>query len=282
MSKIRQQQSTLELLKKPKPTNYLDKKYRDDGMGVYTTNKKKKENKDINKPVIDYKVKIVGLEKDLLLTGQHFGDTKAKNNNLIQELNELRENVMINNKKLNETKKELKKQETEYYEQKSNIEKNLKNKEDEEYVKEIYRDQQMLYKKNTQMIDLIKGSDKDMTQKLALRKYYEHELIKLKDKKKKVIQKWKNEKNLFFEENAENIKKCTSFDPSSEVLEIITENKISAIEDMLQKIYAKTNLEDIERLVEYFIKCSKEVRITININSSLKISKILSSRLIIK
>ena len=61
----------------------------------------------INKPTIDYKVKIRSLENNIVYTYQYYNNKKSKNIKLMEELNELRKKVYKKNKKLEELKKKL-------------------------------------------------------------------------------------------------------------------------------------------------------------------------------
>ena len=49
-----------------------------------------KDIKKENKPIIDYRVKIRSLEKELEYTYQGYNSIKSKNNNLINKLDEMR------------------------------------------------------------------------------------------------------------------------------------------------------------------------------------------------
>jgi len=68
--------------------------------------------------------------------------------------------------------------------------------------------QNELQEKNRTIIDKIKESDKDMTQKLANKKYLEHETKKLVKKEEKLEQRWEMEKNNFIKTYGDSIKKC--------------------------------------------------------------------------
>jgi len=98
-----------------------------------------------------------------------------------------------------------------------------------------------------------------MTQKLANKKYLEHETKKLTLKEKNLEQHWDNEMKTFYNKYEESIKKCKEFDKKSPVLEIIDVEKIKQLEEMLNKIYEETNLSDIDSLIKFFAHCLKEV-----------------------
>jgi hypothetical protein len=194
-----------------------------------------------------------------VLTNQKYNDVKKKNIETAHVLNELRKNVNIHRQKLNFQTKELNKEENTYNTLKENIEKSITNKQEDNIFKMIYKDQKELFAKNDLMIQKIQDADKDTTQKLAAKKYLEHEKLKLQEQVKKTNTKWNKELKNFYDENSYSIKKIQNFDPSSKVLEILDAEKIKDLEEILQKIYLETNLDDIDSLVKYFIDCSKEV-----------------------
>ena len=84
----------------------------------------------INKPTIDYKVKIRSLENNIVYTYQCYNNTKSKNSKLMIELDELRKTVYTKNKKLEELKKTLEEEEKKYNENKQEVEENLNKKDD--------------------------------------------------------------------------------------------------------------------------------------------------------
>jgi len=84
----------------------------------------------------------------------------------------------------------------------------LIDREEDDYVKEINALQKELRDKNAIIIDKIKESDSDMTQKLANKKYLEHEAKKLTLKEQHMEEYWKNEMHNFETKYADAIKKC--------------------------------------------------------------------------
>lgn len=218
------------------------------------------ESPERRKPKIDFKSKIRKLEKEINLTNQNYMQVKSLNETKMEELDELRYKVRANKEKADDLKKELDQQETEYWDHKEEIEKKLRSREEKNLLKKIGDNQKILKKNNDTIIKRIKESDKDMTQKLAMKKYLDHEHKKLLEKEKKIIEKWKNEKKAFEEAHANEIRWYKSFDPSSKLLELINEEKMSQYEEMLSQIYAETNIDDISNLVQYFIKCTKEFK----------------------
>lgn len=248
-------------LTKPITIDYLRTKPISKSVDRYSSfnNKVNNNANNKNKPIIDYKIKIRNLENEIMLTNQKFNDVKKKNLESIDNLNELRKNVNIRKIKLENEVKELTNDENNFLSLKANIENTIKNKEEDNTFKMLYKDQKELFIKNDVMIQKIKEADKDTTQKLAAKKYLEHEKKKLQEQEKKCVNKWNKELKNFYEENNDLIKKIQSYDDSSKVLEILNLDKIKELEEMLQKIYIQTNLDDIDSLVKYFIDCSKEV-----------------------
>ena len=250
-------QNEMESLIKPKQIDYLKNKNLSKSL-------EKPNYKIKNKPLVDYKIKIRNLENEIMLTNQKYNDVKKKNIENTFELNELRKNVNIHRQKLNFQTKELTKDENEFISLKESIEKNINNKHEDNTFKIIFKDQKELFSKNNVMIQKIKDADKDTTSKLAAKKYLEHEKKKLIEQEKKSVSKWNKELKTFYDDNSTIINKIQNFDPSSKVIEILDLEKIKEYEDILQKIYSHTNLEDIDSLVKYFIDCSKEVNYYLN------------------
>lgn len=60
-------------------------------------------------------------------------------------------------------------------------------------------------KKNDEMIENIKKSDKDMTNKFAMRKYLQEEKIKLELGESEILKEQKRELNKFYNENSQQI-----------------------------------------------------------------------------
>ena len=82
----------------------------------------------INKPIIDYRVKIRSLENNIVYTYQYYNKSKSKNVQLMVELDELRKRVYKKNKKLEELKKELEEEEKKYNKEKKENEENKEKK----------------------------------------------------------------------------------------------------------------------------------------------------------
>lgn len=215
---------------------------------------------DRKKPTVDYRTKIRILEKELNVTYQNFNNTRAKNEQLKAELNELRKKTLMHTENVKEISRKLQVDESEYLERREEVEKKLKQREDKQLVNRINTGQMKIRENNDKLIEQIKTSDKDMNQKLAYRKYLENERKKLDALEKNIDLKWENERKKFYEHYAEQIKHLETFDPSSKLLEMLDEEKIKKLEYILNQMLEETNLTNIDSLIDYFIKCTKEFK----------------------
>lgn len=109
----------------------------------------------------------------------------------------------------------LKNEEQKFFEKKQYIEKYMDKSsarnENEKQIEKINDLRDELKNLNKNLIDKIKETDKDLTEKLALKKYLEHEKIKIIEKEKKVDEYWKKDFETFKEKNAEQIKFCETY-----------------------------------------------------------------------
>lgn len=85
----------------PKKINYDFKELQNPEMQLQNQEASKsfsrsKSPDDRRKPVIDYKIKINHLEKEIHTIKQNFDESRTKNGYLRNELDELRKNVIIN------------------------------------------------------------------------------------------------------------------------------------------------------------------------------------------
>jgi len=80
-------------------------------------------------------------------------------------------------------------------------------KEEEETLNEINKLQKEFEQKNFQIVNKIKTTDKEIQDKLAVKKYLDHERKKLKTKNEKIDLKWKKEEEKFMETHKEAIEK---------------------------------------------------------------------------
>ena len=90
---------------------------------------------DRKKPTVDYRTKIRILEKELNVTYQNFNNTRAKNEQLKAELNELRKKTLMHTENVKEISRKLQVDESEYLERREEVEKKLKQREDKQLTK---------------------------------------------------------------------------------------------------------------------------------------------------
>jgi DNA repair exonuclease SbcCD ATPase subunit len=246
-----------ELIRKIK-----DKQQELDNLVNLNTVKKRSlsSSQDRKKPTVDYRTKIRILEKELNVTYQNYNNTRGKNEQLKAQLNELRKKTLVHTENVKEISRKLHEDESEYLEKREEVEKKLKQREDKQLVNRINTGQQKIRENNDKLIEQIKSSDKDMNKKLALRKYLENEKNKLEAMEKNIDLKWENERKKFYEHYSEQIKHLQTFDPSSKLLELLDEDKIKKLEDILNQMLEATNLTNIDALIDYFIKCTKEFK----------------------
>jgi hypothetical protein len=226
-------------------------------------------NKEQRKPVLDYKVKYKELENEISNINQNINYTKAKNDLLKLELDKLRENVITNTKKVDIVEQELAKQEREFNMMKAevdsihnNVQNDRKFKPNDKILERIHLDKKKLEKKNKDIIEFVKKADKDITQKFAKIKYYDHEKVKIEEEEKKIIKKWKKELKTFMNEKKDDIENYKNYDQSSKIMDLVKsdESKKNTMEDVLSAMCEQTNLDDIYQLVNFFISCTKEVK----------------------
>lgn len=224
------------------------------------SNRKGSGSPERRKPAIDYKVKIKQLEKDIHTTRQSYDDTKTKNKEFRKELDEMRKNVTINREKFRVLHSDLVRCESAYWEEKKDVVKSISGKQDfEELQYKLQEKKKELENKNVDMIKKIKKTDNEMTLLLAEKKFYEHEKSKLVEKEKKIIEKWNKEREKFFNKNKDDINKMNAYSGKSKVLDLLLGEKIDYFEQVISKLSKETNIDEICKLVEYFINSTKEV-----------------------
>jgi len=205
-------------------------------------------------------VKIKQLEKDIHTTKQALDDTKTKNHELRKELDEIRKNVTINREKFSLLHSELVRSETDYLKNKKDVVKNITGKQEvEELQIKLNYKKKKLEDKNLEMVREIKKVDNEMTLLLAEKKFYEHEKCKLIEKDKKIIEKWNKEREKFFNKNKDDINNMNAYSGKSKVLELLLGEKIDYFEQVISKLSKETNIDEICKLVEYFINSTREV-----------------------
>lgn len=257
---------TIEGMIKPKMKNYLSELEDDSSNNNNNNNRYGRNNKSQsvpkreNKPVIDYRIKLRSLEKDIQYTYQDYNNTKSKNNKLMEELDEMRKQVVQKTQRLNELKKSLEEQEKNYYAQKKEIEKNLDDKEEAELLEKIKEKQKQLEKTNVEMIEKIKETNQFLTQKQAKKKCLDFESNQLEQLSKKIEEKNKKELDDFNEQYKTEIEKVRNFDESSKIIDMLDPKKIASLEEMLKDMFNETKTENIQSFVDYFIKSCEEYK----------------------
>ena len=258
---------TIEGMIKPKMKNYLseleDENYNNNNnnnIRYGKNNKSQSVPKRENKPVIDYRIKLRSLEKDIQYTYQDYNNTKSKNNKLMEELDEMRKQVVQKTQRLNELKKSLEEQEKNYYAQKKEIEKSLDDREEAELLENIKEKQKQLERINLEMIEKIKETDQFLTQKQAKKKCLDFESNQLEQLSKKIEEKNKKELDDFNEQYKTEIEKVRNFDESSKIIDMLDPKKIAALEEMLKDMFNETKTENIQSFVDYFIKSCEEYK----------------------
>lgn len=228
--------------------------------GPGKNNRKSSGSPDQPKPAIDYKLKIKQLEKEIHTTRQSYDDTKTKNKALRKELDEMRKNVTINREKFRVLYDEFVRCETAYWDEKNDVVKNISGKHDSDELQfKLNEKKKELESKNMDMIKKIKKTDNEMTLLLAEKKFYEHEKSKLMEKEKKIIEKWNKEREKFYNKNKDDINRMNSYSGKSKVLDLLLGEKIDYFEQVISKLSQETNIDEITKLVEYFINSTKEV-----------------------
>jgi len=249
-----QQEIRMEDLFKPKKINYDFKNL--------SNNTSNSSQGDRRKPVVDYKIKIRNLKHEIHLTSQNYNDTKAKNELLRRELDEMRKSVIIRKEKVDHLYNELLILETEYKEEKRKIESEL----DQRKIdmrREIDKKTTDLAEKNMDMIEKIKKNDEKVTKILSKKKHIEHEKIKLLEKKSNIENHWLKKNEEFFKDKYEQIAKLNNNDDTNKVLDVLSCEKINEYRMIVTKLSQEDNDEDdvmkITRLLDYFINSTKEV-----------------------
>ena len=214
----------------------------------------------INKPTIDYKVKIRSLENNIVYTYQYYNNTKSKNVKLMEELDELRKTVYTKNKKLEELKKTLEEEEKKYKENKQEVEENLNKKDDIKLFNKIKNNQKILESANKEMIEKIKETDQFMTQRQAKKKCLDFQTEQLRKKAKKIEEKNDNDFKNFDELHKNEMEKVKNFNQSSRIIESLDQTKMKSLEDMLNEMFNETKTENIQQFIDYFIKSCEEYK----------------------
>ena len=218
------------------------------------------DKKEKNKPIIDYRVKIRTLEKDILYKYQDFNNTKLKNSKFMNNLNEIRKQILNRQNRLNELKKAFEEGEKKYLNDKKEIENEIENKDEKNYFDKIEQNQKILEKKNEEMINKIKKTDNEYNIILAKKKSLNFECQKIKKNNEKNIKK--NQKNLenFNQKYMKDLNLAQNYKNNSKILDSISQNKLNELENMLNDMLEETKTENIQQFINYFIKSCEEYK----------------------
>lgn len=216
------------------------------------------EKKKENKPIIDYRVKIRSLEKELEYTYQGYNSIKSKINNLINQLDEMRKQNIFHMNKLNGLKKLLKEKDDKFQEDKAKVEENLKKKDENHYLNKLIEKQNLLNKMSKEMTENIKETNVEITQKKAKKKYLDFEQKKLEKKTELIESKHKIKIEKFNNEIKNELEKIKNIKEESEILRCLDMKKMEKLELLLNDIFEETKTENTNQLIEYLIKSCEE------------------------
>lgn len=254
------QEVRIEELFKPKKISY---DFKNPNLTQSNFNNGQNSQSDRRKPVMDYKLKLKNLNHEIHLTSQNYNDTKAKNELLRRELDEMRKSIIIRKEKVDHLFQELLIFETEFKDEKRKIEGEL----DQRKIdmrREVDKKTSELAEKNMDMIEKIRRNDDKITKILSRKKHIEHEKIKLMEKKASIENYWLKKNEEFFNGKYEQIAKLNNNDDADKVLEALSGDKISQYREIVSKLYQEDSDEDdimkITRLLEYFVNSTKEVK----------------------
>ena len=226
-----------------------------------------KDIKKENKPIIDYRVKIRSLEKELEYTYQGYNSIKSKNNNLINQLDEMRKQNLFHMNKLNGLKKLLKEKDEKFKEDKAKVEENLQNKDEKQYLNKLIEKQNLLNKVNKGMTENIKETNIEIMQKKAKEKYLDFQQKKLTKKSELIEERHKRKIEKFNDEIKDELEKIKEFNQESEILKSLDIKKMKKLENLLNDIFEETKTEKTKQLVEYLTKSCEE---NLNFQNSLE------------
>ena len=234
--------------------NNLNFSYNNNGSSKLAINENKKE----NKPIIDYGVKIRVLEKELEYTYQGFNLIKAKNNKLINQLDELRKQNLYHLNKLKESKKVLKKEDDKFVKDKTKVEENLSGKDEEIGFNQLLEKQKMLNEVNKKMTENIKEINMEITQKKAKEKYLNFKKKKLEKKAELIEQLRITRLENFNNEIKNELDKIKDYKKESEILQNLDQNKLLKLEELLNDIFEETRTENSKQLIDFLAKSCEE------------------------
>ena len=218
----------------------------------------KDEKKKENKPIIDYRVKIRSLEKELEYTYQGYNSIKSKNNNLINQLDEMRKQNIFHMNKLNGLKNLLKEKDEKFKEDKAKVKENIKNKDENQYLNKLIEKQNLLIKINKDMTENIKDTNIENMQKKAKQKYLDFHQKKLENQSKFIEERQLKKIEKFNEEIKDELDKIKEFNEESEILKSLNIKKMKKLEMLLNEIFEETKIENAKQLIEYLTKSCEE------------------------
>ena len=216
------------------------------------------EKKKENKPVIDYRVKIRSLEKELEYTYQGYNSIKSKNNLLINQLDEMRKQNIFHMNKLNGLKKLLKEKDEKFQIDKAKVEDNLKRKDESQFLNKLIEKQNLLNKVNKEMTENIKETNIEITQKKAKKKFLDFEQKKLEKKTELIESKHKMKIEQFNNKIKSELDKIKEFNEESEILKCLDMEKMEKLENLLNDILEETKTENTTQLIEFLTKSCEE------------------------
>ena len=231
----------------------IDKKLK---IGKYEESKDEKKKE--NKPIIDYRVKIRSLEKELEYTYQGYNSIKSKNNNLINQLDEMRKQNIFHMNKLNGLKNLLKEKDEKFKEDKAKVKENIKNKDENQYLNKLIEKQNLLIKINKDMTENIKDTNIENMQKKAKQKYLDFHQKKLENQSKFIEERQLKKIEKFNEEIKDELDKIKEFNEESEILKSLNIKKMKKLEMLLNEIFEETKIENAKQLIEYLTKSCEE------------------------
>ena len=215
---------------------------------------KKKE----NKPIIDYRVKIRSLEKELEYIYQGYNSIKSKNNNLINQLDEMRKQNIFHMNKLNGLKKLLKEKDDKFKEDKITVEENLKKKDENQYLNKLIEKQNLLNQINKDMTENIKETNIEITQKKAKEKYLDFQQKKLEKQTELLESRHKKKIENFNNKIKDELDKIKDFNEESKIIKCLDMEKMQNLENLLNDIFEETKTENSKQLIEYLTKSCEE------------------------
>ena len=219
---------------------------------------KEDQKAEVNKPIIDYRVKIRSLEKELEYAYQRYNSIKSKNNNLINQLDEMRKQNNFHMNKLNALKNSLKEKEEKFKEDREKVEENLEKKNERKFLNKLIEKQNLLNKINNDMTENIKETNIEITKKKAKEKYLDFQRKNLLKKKELIEERHKKRIDKFNKEIKDELDKIKEFNEESELRKAFDMKKMEKLENLLNDIFIETKTENTQQLIECLTKSCEE------------------------